>query len=242
MPIASSSSLCAWALPAPGARCAALRSRQTADAATKTKMPKKSPVISSQSTPESRAVGSQTARLKRRPPSTRPRRLPLPAEELAPARDGTGACDRSRSGALTVVGLSGPDKRAAADLCGARPASAPERLGADDWAAVAGRASADDRGPVFGCGAVAASTAPTSVFAACRAPIPRTRPSRSVSIALKSMRVQRLHSNQGRNSSCHDAARLHPASQSGSSAVCHERSRRLIDSMRHSITREKVET
>ena len=45
--------------------------------ATKTKMPKKSPVTSSQSTPESRAAGSHTARPKRRPPSASPRRPSL---------------------------------------------------------------------------------------------------------------------------------------------------------------------
>ncbi len=165
MPIANRN--CECCAPA----CRPPRRRHAAPAAASTKMPKKRPVTSSHNTPPRRAVGSHTARPNRRPPSTTPRRV----STAAGVREDTG-----RSGALR--GDAGRGVCAGGTTLPTLAAPAFERGG------VAAPAISDARG----LGAVAASTAPTSVFAALRAPTPSTRPSRLLSIPSQFNRAVRF--------------------------------------------------
>ena len=173
MPIASER--CTWSATG----CLKVpRSRQTAIRATSAKRPKKTPVSSSQSTPERRTAGPQRARPKRRLPSARPR-----------GATEAGGVWRGRDGAATVARTP----LAVAGTAGGRISASGRRTGPDAaaWGAVAAGACLGlecvTEGGVCGewpagVGAVAASTAWASVFAAWRAPIPRTRPKRALSI------------------------------------------------------------
>lgn len=142
------------------------------------KMPKKTPVNSSQRTPERRTTGSTVESRKRVMPSFTPRTVGalLPAVRTADRSVGFAlgvGSDARRSrfgiaagGTTTAEGVRGTEEAAADEalLAAAADAGREAGVGAD------------------GLSARAASTALMTVFAACRAPNPSARPKRTASM------------------------------------------------------------
>ncbi len=136
--------------------CSSPRLFQTPTAAVIANSPKKTPVISSQSTPESFTKGLHTALPKRVLPSRTP----------------------------AVVAAA--DLRARSTCPAARTPALPSALAGDWISGrvlpPAGRAAFDPLADVCGFGAAAASAALTSARAASRAPAPNALPNRTRSI------------------------------------------------------------
>jgi hypothetical protein len=155
--------------------------RHTLPAANSAKIAKKTPVTSSQSTPESRANGSHAASRNRLSPRRTPRAWVAPFAT---------PCAATRA-ALLTAGRSGGIPASAgfgigvAVSCAAARAPLPVAflLVVALVLRVALCAATGFALLLDGFSAVAASTALATVFTACRAPIPSARPKRTASIS-----------------------------------------------------------
>lgn len=142
------------------------------------KMPKNTPVTSSQSTPERRTTGSTVESRKRVMPSFTRRTVGA----LVPAVRTADRAARFAEGAGSVARRCSFGGEVGFTTVAGWVRGAEEAIGAEEFATVAVDAEREAGVGPDGFSARAASTALRTVFAACRAPNPSARPKRTASM------------------------------------------------------------